>query len=232
MSEAQLVQRLLDSGGKDPQVIEALIRGQMDRIYRLCRSLVRHEQAAAELSQEALVRLYTSIPRFRGDCAWSTWSYRIARNLCLNWLEKRREKVGDEGLELADPTPSIVALRADSERSEAVQRAIDEVLDPQEAEAVYLHYSAGLPIAQVTEVMELDMRSGARGLLQRARRKLRKHMEQQMLEDSIVQRAVPPKVREAMEATLVELTRTQGRAEPAVEPRLRSMPKRRDWSEG
>ena len=70
MNDAELVQRLLASEGQDQAIAEALVRGQMDRIARLCRSMVRNEQAAAELAQEALVRLYTSIPRFRGECKW------------------------------------------------------------------------------------------------------------------------------------------------------------------
>lgn len=230
MTDAELVQRLLDSEGQDHAAAEALVRGQMDRIARLCRSMVRNEQAAAELAQEALVRLYTSIPRFRGECKWSTWSHRIARNLCLNWLEKMREQVGDEGLLLVDEGPNAVDLQATVERQEGVRGSIDAVLDPQEAEAVRLHYTVGLSIAEVTEVMELQMRSGARGLLQRARRKLKKHMMAHMLEDSIVQRAVPPALTRAMENTLVQLTRGVHRDLAGPEPGLRSMTSaEEDW---
>jgi RNA polymerase sigma-70 factor (ECF subfamily) len=230
MNDAELVQRLLASEGQDQAVAEALVRGQMDRIARLCRSMVRNEQAAAELAQEALVRLYTSIPRFRGECKWSTWSHRIARNLCLNWLEKMREKVGDEGLHLVDDGPDAIALQSSVEREQGVQRSIHAVLDPQEAEAVRLHYTVGLSIAEVTEVMELQMRTGARGLLQRARRKLKKHMMAHMLEDSIVQRAVPPELTAAMESTLVQLTRGTHRDLPGLEPSLRDMTSaEEDW---
>ncbi len=230
MNDAELVQCLLASEGQDQAIAEALVRGQMDRIARLCRSMVRNEQAAAELAQEALVRLYTSIPRFRGECKWSTWSHRIARNLCLNWLEKMREKVGDEGLHLVDDGPDAIALQSSIEREQGVQRSIHAVLDPQEAEAVRLHYTVGLSIAEVTEVMDLQMRTGARGLLQRARRKLKKHMMAHMLEDSIVQRAVPPELTAAMENTLVQLTRGTHRDLPGLEPTLRDMTSaEEDW---
>jgi RNA polymerase sigma factor (sigma-70 family) len=230
VDDALLVQRLLDSKGQDQTAAEALVRGQMNRIARLCRSMVRNEQAAAELAQEALVRLYTSIPRFRGECKWSTWSHRIARNLCLNWLEKMREQVGDEGLHLVDQGPDAVSIQSIAEREQGVQRSVHAVLDPEEAEAVRLHYSVGLSIAEVTEVMDLQMRTGARGLLQRARRKLKKHMMAHMLEDSIVQRAVPAELTQAMENTLVQLTRGTYRDEPGLEPSVRSMTSaEEDW---
>jgi hypothetical protein len=86
---------------------------------------------------------------------------------------------------------------------------------------VLLHYEAGLSVAEVTEVMALENASGARGLLQRARRKLRREVVQSMEEDSIVQRAMTPKQRERIERTLQQLS-----AEVSTEPTVRPMRKR------
>ena len=76
-------------------------------------------------------------------------------------------------------------------------------------------------MSEVTEVMGLDNASGARGLLQRARRKLRREALRKMEEDSIVQRAMAPRTRARMEQTLASL-----RAEVSEEPRVRTMPQR------
>ena len=205
----------------DPSAAEALIRPQMDRIHALCLSLVRDPEVAAELSQESVLRLYRSLDGFRGDCAWSTWSYRIARNLCLNWLEKRREEVGDDGTEVDDPGAGVHQRAADAEREALVREIVRSSLDDSEREAVLLHYEAGLSVSEVTEVMGLDNASGARGLLQRARRKLRREALRKMEEDSIVQRAMAPRTRARMEQTLASL-----RAEVSEEPRVRTMPQR------
>ena len=206
----------------DPAGAEELIRGQMDRIYGLCLSLVRDPEVAAELSQEAVLRLFKSMESFRGDCAWSTWSYRVARNLCLNWLEKRREELGDEGDRLDDPRAGVHRQAMAAERDALVRQAVDASLDPLEREAVLLHYEAGLSVAEVTEVMSLTNASGARGLLQRARRKLRKEVLQSMEEDSIVQRAMAQETRDRMEQTLAQLS-----AEVGSEPRVRKMSHRK-----
>lgn len=188
VTEQAAIQRLIDSQGLDANAAERLISGQLPRIRGLCRRMIRNEQVAAELSQEAVLRIYRSLPRFRGECAWKTWCFRITRNLCLNWLEKRREDLGEDGLRLVDPAADALHDHAQSQRQQGVAAAVDRVLDPVEARAVQLHYGQGVPIAQVTQALGLDNRSGARGVLQRARRKLRHDLRDQMPEDSIVQR--------------------------------------------
>lgn len=226
--KALLKARVAAAQAGDVHAQEQLVASQMDRIHAVCSALIRNREVAAELSQEAVLRLFKSIPRFRGECAWSTWSYRIARNLCLNWLEKMREDVGDDGhlLEAPDADP-LVEVSTDQRRS-GVRQALDSALDEQEREAILLHYEAGLPVEEVTRVMGLTNRSGARGLLQRARRKLRKELTSEMPEDSIVaraQRPAPPKVRAAMERTLHQLTRAPERDTPGAEPELSLRPR-------
>jgi RNA polymerase sigma factor (sigma-70 family) len=212
----------------DPVAQERLVASQMDRIHAVCSALIRNREVAAELSQESVLRLFKSIPRFRGDCAWTTWSYRIARNLCLNWLEKRREEVGEDGHALEDPGADPLSEVSGDQRRQGVRLALSGALDEQEREAILLHYEGGLAVEEVTRVMGLENRSGARGLLQRARRKLRRELSQEMPEDSIVARAArptPPAVRAAMEHTLHQLTRVPGRDSEGPEPELSLRPR-------
>jgi len=217
VSDQTLLTRAIEHG--DRQAVERLILGQMDRIHAVCRGLIRNREVAAELAQEAVLRVYKSIPRFQRQCAWSTWCYRIARNLCLNWLEKMREDVGDDGHRLVDTRLDAVEEQAEGERARGVRAAL-QALSAEEREAMLLHYELGLSVDEVTEAMELTNKSGARGLLQRARRKLKKEAAASMPEDSIVMRAVAPKpVREAMERTLYELTRAPAGGE-VPEPQL------------
>ncbi len=227
-AESDLSARIEAAQAGDVRAQELLVASQMDRIHAVCSALIRNREVAAELSQEAVLRLFKSIPRFRGECAWSTWSYRIARNLCLNWLEKMREDVGEDGHALPDPCADPLAEVSVDERREGVRLALDSALDAQEREAILLHYEAGLPVEEVTRVMGLDNRTGARGLLQRARRKLRRELSQEMPEDSIVARAgrpTPPKVLAAMERTLHQLTRVPSRESEGPEPELSLRPR-------
>lgn len=216
MSDGTLLTRAIEHG--DRHAIEELIVGQMDRIHAVCMGLIRNREVANELAQEAVLRVYKSVPRFKRQCAWSTWTYRIARNLCLNWLEKMREDSGDDGTQLVDPRADAIDAQAEDQRAVGVRRALS-VLSEEERQAMLLHYESGLSVDEVTEIMGLTNRSGARGVLQRARRKLKKEAIRSMPEDSIVQRAsAPPAARVAMERTLYELTRgPEGRDVPEPE---------------
>ena len=90
----------------DRQAIEACRRGEreaFDRlveryqrdVYRLCYRFVNNHEDANDLAQEAFIKAYRALDRFRGDSAFSTWLYRIAVNACLNFRAARKPK-GEE----------------------------------------------------------------------------------------------------------------------------------------
>ena len=54
-----------------------------DRIFRLACAMLGDQAAAEEAAQEALLRIWKGLPRFRGDSSLSTWIYAITRNACL-----------------------------------------------------------------------------------------------------------------------------------------------------
>lgn len=224
MPDAELIRRAREAD--DSAAIEALILRQFDRIYSICLAMVRDPEVAAELSQDTVVRLFTSLDRYRGDCAWSTWTFRVARNLCLNWHEKMRESPGDDGATLSEPGAGPLELAVAGQRGAALHEALG-ALEDQEREALLLHYEAGLPVQQITELLGLENRTGARGLLQRARRKLRGALTRALPDDTLVRRAAraPAPLREAAERTLQELTRAPAR-DRGLEPELRPMPRR------
>lgn len=215
---------LLSRAVHDPQAAEQLIRAQMPRIYAVCLSIVHDPEVAAELSQDAVLRLYRSLPGFRGDCTWSTWAWRVARNLSLNWRAKMRERSGDESWELHDEGPLASEALAQRERDAGVRKALQGLAE-EERQALILHYEQGLSMEEVTVRLGLHNRSGARGVLQRARRKLRREAMMGMPEDSVVLRAgEAERAREAMEETLTRVLRGE---ESGREPRVREMGRRR-----
>jgi RNA polymerase sigma-70 factor (ECF subfamily) len=73
-----------------------LVRRYQQRIYRLVFGMTRSHQDADDLCQEVFLTAFRSIPGFRQQSGFYTWIYRIAVNLCLNFLKKRgREGVTD-----------------------------------------------------------------------------------------------------------------------------------------
>jgi len=59
-------------------------------VLRMAYNLLRSEEDARDIYQEAFLRVYRNLAKFRFDCSFSTWLYRIVANLCLDQLRKRK----------------------------------------------------------------------------------------------------------------------------------------------
>ena len=118
---------------------------------------------------------------FNGQCAFRTWLYGIARNLCLNAVRKRSDLLSEDGLlEIEGTQPGALTLMRREERIALLREAAAACLDPVEQEAIYLRYEQNLPRNQIEAVLGLEGRSGARGLLQRCLRKLKKELRRRL----------------------------------------------------
>ena len=102
----------------DPDALEQLLRDHYDRIYAVCRRIMGSDADAADATQEALIAIVRGLPRFDGRSAFSTWTYRIATNACLDELRRRRRR-------------PLVALpdRAELDRPHEAPGAADTVPD-------------------------------------------------------------------------------------------------------
>ena len=93
----------------DPQLVAAARTGDLDafsqlvrryqgHVWRLSLRLTNDPSAADDVTQEAFVRVYRFLPRYRGDARFSTWLFSIARNCALDELrrvERRRRLSGE-----------------------------------------------------------------------------------------------------------------------------------------
>jgi RNA polymerase sigma-70 factor (ECF subfamily) len=98
MSEAQVDQLLVERVQKgDRQAFDLLIAKYQHRIVSLVARYVSDQAEALDVAQEAFIKAYRAIDRFRGDSAFYTWLYRIAINTAKNWLvaKKRRPPATD-----------------------------------------------------------------------------------------------------------------------------------------
>ena len=91
------------SSADDPALVRAAQRGDMaafeelvahhrDKIYARALSMVRNEEEAVDLSQEAWVKGWQRLPQFLGEASFGTWITRIVINLCLDHLRKQKRQ--------------------------------------------------------------------------------------------------------------------------------------------
>ena len=75
----------------DVDAFTELVRRFQEKIYHTILSLTRNQQDACDLTQETFMHAYKSLGNFKQCSAFSTWIYRIAVNLTLNFLKKRKK---------------------------------------------------------------------------------------------------------------------------------------------
>ena len=150
------------------------------RVYLWCYRYVRDHERALDMAQEVLMKAYGSLATFDQRAEFGSWIFAIARNRCLSEL-RRPSLVLDD---LADPDagatprpgPDVELL--DRMDEEALLGLIDDHLEPVERSALWLRCFEKLPVDDITAMLSLDEASGARAVLQRARRKLVRALEE------------------------------------------------------
>lgn len=79
----------------DPAAFEALITPHEGLVWRVCWQYTRSREDARDCAQEAMVRAWRSIAQYRGDCALTTWLYRIAASCCLDHLRRQKRHAAE-----------------------------------------------------------------------------------------------------------------------------------------
>lgn len=89
----------------DRQAFAALVERYWARIYRHLHGLTQHRQLAEDLTQEAFLKAWRSLPGFRGDCGFRPWLFHVARNCLLDSQRAASRKGGTLPLPEATPAP-------------------------------------------------------------------------------------------------------------------------------
>jgi RNA polymerase sigma-70 factor, ECF subfamily len=153
---------------------EELIRKYQDRIYNLCRYMLRDPQDAQDAAQDAFLKAYRGIKDFRSEASLYTWLYRIAVNTCLDY--KRKTSVAtlrSESLSEEEPSgePSPERTYESKEVSEAIQSALQK-LPKKLRPAIVLREIDGLSYEEIAEILHTSVGT-VKSRISRAREELR-----------------------------------------------------------
>ena len=158
------------------QAAAILLKRYRANVYRWCRHLLRNDELALDVSQEVLLAAYENLGRFGERARFSSWLFAIARNRCLSQLRKVRPSTDSD--DVLDRLPSGAGTPLgdleQQDEEDALLRRLAECLTPREQEAVWLKCVEGYSVDEITEMLAIDGTTGARSVLQNARRKLRR----------------------------------------------------------
>jgi RNA polymerase sigma-70 factor, ECF subfamily len=156
----------------DEELVARSIRGDADSfnqlilrwerpIYALAYRTIGREEDARDVCQETFLRAFRALPGFRGQAKFSSWLYRIALNLCRDWIRRER-RIGfvqqPEDVDLTDlaaaaePSETIEDLVSRNDQVRAVERAM-ALLPEDQRTAIVLKEYHGLTFQEIADLM-------------------------------------------------------------------------------
>lgn len=163
------------------ECFEYLLERHRTPLVHFLYRMVHNHGVAEELAQEVFLRVYCSRANYKPSAKFTTWLYRIATNLALNWLRDKRHERMQESLDavtllgfrrqMADTTPNVHTSMLKREYLLEIQQAIGLLPDRQKA-AVLMHKYEEMDYWQIAEAMGCSMTT-VKALLFRAYTTLR-----------------------------------------------------------
>jgi RNA polymerase sigma-70 factor (ECF subfamily) len=189
--ERALIER---AQGGDREAFEDLVHRYDRDVLRIALNILHRSEDARDVYQEAFLKIYKNLPRFRFECSFYTWAYRIVTNVCLDHLRRRSSRPEDQAPEAAsnrngDPIPGDFfdrqadeAATSDPERrmqgleiSRRISSALT-LLTPRERMVFEMKHYQGLKLKDIGDALGTTEETVKNSLF-RATRKLRAQLE-------------------------------------------------------
>lgn len=145
--------------GGDPEAFEALMTPLEGLVWRVCWHYLGNREDASDCGQETMLRIWRSLGSYRGDCAFESWIYRIAANVCLDLLRKRgREKqvplepMREQGYDPPDPAPGTEEQAVSREEGNRLRRLI-AALPEEQRDPLVMTQLEGLSYAEAAALL-------------------------------------------------------------------------------
>ncbi|MCM3598832.1 RNA polymerase sigma factor SigW [Metabacillus idriensis] len=156
-----------------------------DKIYQLCYRMLGNSHEAEDIAQEAFIRAYVNINSYDMDKKFSTWLYRIATNLTIDRIRKKKpdyyldaEVTGTEGLTMYSQVAADVALPEDQvetmELQQMIQKEILKLPDKYRS-VIVLKYIDELSLIEISEILDMPIGT-VKTRIHRGREALRKQL--------------------------------------------------------
>lgn len=118
---AEIIRRAQDG---DPEALTQLVVSQQQYVYSIAMSVLKDPDDAADLTQEAFIRLFRALPQYNNESRFTTWLYRLVVNLGRDELRRRGRQVPLAAPAAADEELDPIATVADDDRWASPERAL------------------------------------------------------------------------------------------------------------
>ncbi|UCH73810.1 MAG: RNA polymerase sigma factor [Rhodospirillales bacterium] len=167
-ADAALVARI---GAGDPTACRALMDAHLGRVHGYAWRMLGDAGEAEDVAQECFLRLWRQAGRWRAEARVATWLHRVAHNLCIDRLRRRRAIAAEEPPDRADPAPGPAGESQRARVAQAVAAALARLPERQRAAIALVHYQE-LGNIEAADIMGISVEA-LESLLARGRRALR-----------------------------------------------------------
>jgi RNA polymerase sigma-70 factor (ECF subfamily) len=198
LTDDELVAR---SMGGDAESFNQLILRWERPIYALAYRVIGREEDARDVCQETFLRAFRALPGFKRQAKFSSWIYRIALNLCRDWIRRQRRapvmqmpEGVDPGELMAEqgPVESIEDLVGRRQLSEVVEEAM-ALLPEEQRTAIILKEYHGMTFQEIADMQGCPL-STVKTRLYQGLTVLRRHLEKNGRLSSNVEGAMTPRL--------------------------------------
>ncbi len=183
--ELLIKQRIKEVLKGDHNAFGEIVEIYKDKVFQLCFRILGNRHEAEDIAQEAFVRAYVNIHTFNVKLKFSTWLYRIATNLCIDRMRKKKpdyyldaELSGTDGLNMYATVAAAAALPEEELESIELQDAIQKQimkLPEKYRTVIVLKYIEELSLKEIGEIVNLPIGT-IKTRIHRGREALRKQL--------------------------------------------------------
>ncbi len=184
MDDSSLVQKFQQG---DKGIFDELVKKYQDKIYRLCYYFTENVEDALDLSQEVFLKAFRSLDGFKENANFYTWLYRIAQNLCVDYIRHKKVSLDSElrysGSSLNENLDSIPYKQLEiKELEKEVAKALNS-LSLRTKNMFILRYYEGLDYKTISEILGCRI-SAVKGSLFQGKRTLKKMLSHYLNDES------------------------------------------------
>lgn len=150
----------------DPTAYRALVERYQGRVFTIVCGMVRDREEAKDLTQEAFVKAYNNLARYRTEASFYTWLYRIAMNVTIDHIRKhgkRKREEYDDGVAALDADGSMHSGHSSNDPAKQLARkqlhyrimAALDTLSPEHRQIILLREVDGLSYKEIADSLEL-----------------------------------------------------------------------------
>ena len=183
VEEAEILQAVSRVLQGDPSAFEVIVVRYQERVLRICGSILRSEEDAADAAQEVFYRAFRSLASFRLDKRFTPWIVSIALNTAKSFYRKRGKISERRSSVVPDELPSRQSVEADGVRGymrERIEAAVARLPERLRG-SVILYYLEEMSVGEVAEALGIG-KENVKSRLHRARSLLRDFLEKDATE--------------------------------------------------